>query len=381
MGNYKRFRVIMLVILCQFILTACGEDIPFPETTLTDEELENKFYYNLIESDEARLTYKELYEGLMARSDDIYVHNNNEVSVGDMLMYIDYDYPEIFWCDAETEVTYKSVEEWGTEYTIISPDYGYSLEEVSAMKQEIENETQECIEKCEEEKSDYKKVKYIYEYLVDTVEYKDSPNDQNIYSALVSKETVCAGYAKSVQYLLEEVGVKCYTVGGRAQGEDEAYESHAWNIVNCDGEYYYVDVTWADPKGQEENVQSLMIYDYLCCSEEQLADTHERDYDDKLPECNSEEFNYYRMHDMFYDSCDKDEILTAMKEDIAEKEEHSTFKFAEKEGYEEALEEVKGKLLDDALQYLMQYHGMQKSSCTYDYDDMLYKINVYWSYE
>ena len=41
------------------------------------------------------------------------------------------------------------------------------------MKQEIDNLTQECLQSCEEMESDYEKVKYISEYLIDTVEYNN----------------------------------------------------------------------------------------------------------------------------------------------------------------------------------------------------------------
>lgn len=86
--------------------------------------------------------------------------------------------------------------------------------------------------------------------------------------------------------MLEKAGVACYTVDGKARGEEGMLESYAWNIVKGDGDYYYVDVTWAELEEQEEDPQGLMIYDYLCCSEEQVADTHERDCDDTLYKIN-----------------------------------------------------------------------------------------------
>ena len=39
-----------------------------------------------------------------------------------------------------------------------------------------------------------KKIRYVYEYLVNTVDYdENAPDNQNIYSALVGKSSVCAG--------------------------------------------------------------------------------------------------------------------------------------------------------------------------------------------
>ena len=56
-------------------------------------------------------------------------------------------------------------------------------------------------------------------------------------------------------------------------------EAHAWNLVKCDGEYYYVDTTWGDPVFlQEENaletIGNEITYDYLCCSDDELLKTH-----------------------------------------------------------------------------------------------------------
>ena len=53
--------------------------------------------------------------------------------------------------------------------------------------------------------------------------------------------TVCAGYARSLQYILNKLGIPCYYIYGTANGE-----YHAWNIVQLGGEWYNVDLTWCD---------------------------------------------------------------------------------------------------------------------------------------
>lgn len=382
MRNTKKYISILLFIFCLNGLTSCvKEEIPFPEITLTEDDLENKLYYNQLETEEARLSYKELYEGIKVCSEEIYVHSNNEVSVGSLLYTMLEDFPEIFWCDAETEVSYQLVKDREEDYVIIYPEYLYSKEEVSNKHQEIEMMTKECISACKEKESDYEKIKYIYEYILDSVEYdEDAPNDQNIYSALVAKRTVCAGYAKSVQYLLENAGVECATMTGEAFDENGRRQAHAWNLVKCDGKYYYVDATWGDAEKEDAETPYLRNYDYLCCSETELLKTH-MNYDENLPKCTSEDLNYYQMKDMFYETFDSDEILDAMKESIAGKEEYTTLKFGSEEAYEATLEALEDTLLNEALQYQMEYYNMVQSSCNYDYHEVLWKINIYWSYE
>ena len=47
---------------------------------------------------------------------------------------------------------------------------------------------------------------------------------------------------KGTQYLLNRLGVFCTLVDGYGKNN----ERHAWNLVEVDGEYYYVDTTWGD---------------------------------------------------------------------------------------------------------------------------------------
>lgn len=57
---------------------------------------------------------------------------------------------------------------------------------------------------------------------------------------LVNHIGVCNGYALAYKYLLNEVGINCYMVTSESM-------NHAWNLVELDGSYYHVDVTWDDP--------------------------------------------------------------------------------------------------------------------------------------
>ena len=81
---------------------------------------------------------------------------------------------------------------------------------------------------------EYQKILYVYERIVDEVDYDESaPDNQNIYSIFVNRQSVCAGYSKATQYLLEQLGVFCtYVTGKTTEGGN-----HAWNLVKCNGDY------------------------------------------------------------------------------------------------------------------------------------------------
>ena len=65
--------------------------------------------------------------------------------------------------------------------------------------------------------------------------------NQSAYSALATGSSVCAGYARAFQMVCLQAGIPCYYITGTSKGEN-----HAWNIVQINGAYYNVDLTWDD---------------------------------------------------------------------------------------------------------------------------------------
>ena len=95
-------------------------------------------------------------------------------------------------------------------------------------------------------KTDYQKIKVIYDYICSNVtyDYKNLNDDSyklkyTAYAALVNGNAVCQGYANLLYRLLLEVGIDCRIITGVSNGE-----AHAWNIVKLNDTYYYLDSTW-----------------------------------------------------------------------------------------------------------------------------------------
>ena len=54
----------------------------------------------------------------------------------------------------------------------------------------------------------------LYRYLIETIEYQENEDNQIMTSALLDKKSVCAGYARAYQYLLNQVGIEAtYMLG------------------------------------------------------------------------------------------------------------------------------------------------------------------------
>lgn len=348
----------------------------YQEITVADSMFEDKFYFEQL-TEEEQLIYKELYQGVDAHAEDITVHCLDGDQAGEILHSVIYDFPGIFWTDGSSNMlTYEE------SHVVVSPTYTYSLEERERMQAEIDAEVNAILSQISMESSDYDKIKYIYETLVKDVAYvENAPDNQNIYSTFVRKETVCAGYAKANKYLLEQLGVYSIYVFGEA-----ARESHAWNIVRCNGVMCYVDVTWADPLFSEElqdmpEITEEILYDYLCCSETMLGATHQLDEQYNYPECTSNAWEYYHLNQMHYDSADRKTLLNAMYASINSKEDSTTFKFSDGTVYAQARDLLMNQLMEKAGQYLCDRYRLQQVEFMYSEYPELHRFVVFWKYK
>lgn len=144
--------------------------------------------------------------------------------------------------------------------------------------------------------SDVEKVKAAHDWLVENVHYVDRPGkDQTAYSALVEKQTVCAGYANALKLMLDKMGIPNHTKMGTITGG----ELHLWNIVELDGQWYHVDPTWDYPgnstrpysqdRGYNHKNKYLLIHD----QDFSKASGAKRDYSPIPEEKAGERYRYY----------------------------------------------------------------------------------------
>jgi transglutaminase/protease-like cytokinesis protein 3 len=98
--------------------------------------------------------------------------------------------------------------------------------------------------------TDYDKIKIAHDSIIENIEYDSTISKDdiyNIYGALINKEAVCEGYAKSFKYIMDKLGVPCIIACGLGQNSKGQTENHAWNYVYLDDNWYAIDTTWDDP--------------------------------------------------------------------------------------------------------------------------------------
>lgn len=189
-----------------------------------------------------------------------------------------YDHPELFYIDLTKITLYTKYTTIGskTTYTVsLAPqnnknylsDSFNSESQVDNAINQIEQIRNSIVSRVNG--SNYNKALIVHDTLVDMLEYEQNDsnsNTHNIYGAFVNRSVVCEGYAKSFKYIMDSLNIPCILVGGIATNNSSNTESHMWNYIQLDGNWYGVDVTWDDPViiGGSSKKSSRVRRDYFC---------------------------------------------------------------------------------------------------------------------
>lgn len=358
--------------------TSGEEAEPGDETGSGDEEAaflyDGAFEYAAQGLSEAELTwYQDIKEALGNFREDVRLDKTalaagcDEKDIDRIFQCVLNDHPELFFVEGYSYTRYTR----GDRITavVFSGTYSMDREEAAARQEEIEEAAGKLLSGVDENADQYTKVKYVYDTIIRQTDYDPSaPDNQNIYSVFVSGRSVCQGYAKATQYLLNRLGVDCTLVLGtvaaesgrtpqadeialedEAAGEEGAVhrEGHAWNLVRVDGEYYYVDTTWGDASysrqdgGQTEDMGMPEInYDYLNVTTEELLKSHTLGDSIPMPLCSATAANYYVREGALFTSCDTDQMEALFDRARLQGRDDVTVKCADWECYTKVLQEL-----------------------------------------
>lgn len=270
------------------------------------------------------------------------------------------DHPELFYVEGYSYTKYtRGVRIVSVEF---SGTYNVDLETAREKEAQIQAAAAPILEGVPENATDYDRVKYVYDTLIRETDYElYSSDNQNIYSVFVNHASVCQGYAKAAQYLLNRLGVPCTLVLGTV----DTGEGHAWNLVQVDGSWYYVDVTWGDASYQQEEDAEVQLsmpeinYDYLNVTTEELLRTHAIGGVVPMPECTATEANYYVREGALFESYDREQMAALFSRAAEQGRADVTVKCADEDCYREVLDALVEK------QEIFEYLSGQGNSVAY----------------
>ena len=320
MENKKKgcgcFKYLFFLVVIIFVVTQLVNNGLFasktPASEIDDISVDDRFYYAQLNT-----TEKTVYRALLQTAQngdltcrlsevdyDTYVAATNRAAVA-----LSLDHPELFWLNGGwTANGTRGFDSNSDTITIQLGAYAF-WDYVSAPQKYIdifESAVNAVVAQAEKYTNVYDRVEFVHDYIAHNAYYDydrleeakktmhvaSSEYIYSAYSCLVQKATVCAGYAKAFQVIMQRLGYNCTYVRGDAGG------AHAWNYIELDDQGYFLDVTWDDADWRTDSgavrYPNDAKYDYFCITKRELNKTHIEDESlFNIPDPTATKYNYY----------------------------------------------------------------------------------------
>ena len=147
------------------------------------------------------------------------------------------------------------------------PKYRYDVDYIPGMREGYVTLFKAFIDSCNisPDDSEYERVLAVHDKMCSSFCYDTTYVIDCTYELLVNGKGVCEALSIFYEAVLTHLGVECDTV-------IDAPEHHCWNMVKLEGEWYHVDITWADPLTYGGGITK---HDYFLLSDARLAALNE----------------------------------------------------------------------------------------------------------
>ena len=336
------------------------------------------FYHDQLSADEQDV-YSQVYTAISSRQTDFYVQAPNIECLDPIIDSVLNDHPEFFWLSGESAISGTSGP--GSKHVVLSANVDLSM--IDSQQALIDSEAGAYLSLITNEMSDYDKVRVAYEFVVNNNDYVlDSDQNQNIQSSMINHQSVCSGYAKEMQYLLNEAGIFCSYITGYVPGNNGSPEPHAWNLVLINGEYTFVDATWGDPYygGEPAGDRPTISYSFLCMTSDEIARLgYQPDPGYSIPEVTSITWDYYSLNGWYVGTYDRNTARNVIFAQIDSGSEYVHLKFADEESYLTAMDDIfNSDFTNEILQYKAETSQVYELGYGISNDDALYTIDISW---
>lgn len=294
MRKLKRRGIILLTVCLMFVLSGCSEIkeiVDSYEAPTEPIKTTNENQYTVVRSEEE--IYDMFLETMKSNKTTCYFN------VADEAMIKPDDWAKSFDGIEEIKVEYTIAQsgfnvfvtlDYWDNYPIVAAFESNDTTILSATQLELFDKYCEILGACTSKSyTEYENELAIHDYLVSNVQYGGVEEEAyTAYDALIKGRAVCSGYQEAFKTLLDMLGIENMAVTGNGNGE-----SHGWNMVKLDGEWYHVDVTWDDPIDGDGSIS----HKYFNVTDADMALDHiwvAEDY----PKAEGTQYAYYVMSGM-----------------------------------------------------------------------------------
>lgn len=211
-------------------------------------------------SDSDSGAYNDLYNAMIAMEPEcsLTAYQLTKDEVGTLFADVINHSPELFYVYGRCGVSYNK-----TTLIVTKVTFSYTMEREEAdealafYRQTID----EIIGQMPEGMTDFDRVLWLHDYLCIRYQYDSEMTHFDAYSFLRDGKGVCQAYTLTYMALLQSCGIQ---VDYAASDE----MNHIWNLVELEGQWYHVDVTWDDPINKnQEDIPGRAGHDAFLCSD------------------------------------------------------------------------------------------------------------------
>ena len=274
----------LIIVLCFLVISLLKVVADYNIEKIVEEEvieivpdidIKHTLYYSCLNDTEKDI-YKCLEKYVSERQEKIIIPEASDQEVSRAVQAYYFTNPQYYWLNTNFMFGYESLN-YNTTYFIkfdLQEDYS---QEINAIADQIVNNINED--------DDVERLRIIYDYIINNTTYnKDNfEESQTLISALIGKQSVCAGYSSAFCYLANKMGYECYVVNGTGEDHNGVRAGHSWNIICLDNNYYWIDPTWGETIIND--VEYNPNYDYFLVGDEEMLINHFPDGNFQYPEC------------------------------------------------------------------------------------------------
>lgn len=274
MKKIINFFPIVIVIMCLFV-TVPVFAVVLPETAPETVKMYDKTIEKKTTEIEIMVEYPttpieliikgDIFEQLVNRNSvvDVSAYNLSETEAKNLLHEVIDENASVI--NAKVKPEYVVESKYVKQIKIDYEELNLSLMAVTTMSQEVNN-ILSCID---DSMTDIEKALAVNDYFVTNYCYDETYSIYTKEGMFTNKTGVCAAYSAAYQYIMKDkLGFQCITVTSNGM-------NHAWNMLNIDGQWYHVDVTWNDPI---PDFPGRAVHKYFLLSDNVISDDEHRHY-------------------------------------------------------------------------------------------------------